>query len=206
MPLQSDARLLVTMDLEGCLVPEIWIAVAHKMGIEELLLTTREINDYNQLMQHRLQLLDRYNIKLQDIQAVIEKIDPLPGAQELVDWLRSQVPFIILSDSYYEFAMPLIKKLGYPTLFCHALSVERDGRISSYRLRGEDSKRSAVRSFQENGFFVVSVGDAYNDLTMLQAADSGYFLHAPEKLAAQYSQISSCRNYDELTSQLKKLL
>ncbi len=206
MALQSTAQLLVTMDLEGCLVPEIWIAVAHKIGIEELLLTTRDVGDYHQLMRQRLQLLDRYNIKLQDILAVIERIEPLPGAQEFVNWLKSQVPLIILSDTYYEFATSLLKKLDYPTLFCHRLSIEKDGRIGNYMLRAEESKSGAVKGFRENGFFVAAIGDSYNDLTMLEAADRGYLLHAPEKLAANYSQFSLCRNYEQLKAQLSKLL
>ncbi len=197
--------VLVAMDLEGCLVPEIWIQFSQKTGITDLSITTREVKRYDDLMQRRLEILKKNHIRLEDIQNVIETLEPLPGAKDFLDWLRSKVPLVILSDTFYEFAFPLIKKLGYPTLFCHNLDIS-NGYIQNYRLRTKDSKTQAVIAFQTNGFTVMAVGDSYNDIGMLQKADTGFFLHAPESISTEFPQFVSCENYVTLRKKLQMYL
>ena len=191
----SDKPVLFAIDLEGCLVPEIWIGVAEKTGIAELSLTTRDISDYDELMRGRLKIMAAHGLKLADIQAVIASLGPLPGAVDFVQYVRERFPFVILSDTFYEFAEPLMKQLGRPTLLCHTLHIEDDGRITGYRLRAADAKRGAVRGFQENGFFVIAAGDSYNDVTMLAQADRGILFHAPANVVAEYAQFPSCGDY-----------
>ncbi len=194
----SRKPVLVAMDLEGCLVPEIWIGVAEKTGIAELRLTTRDITDYDELMQRRLKIMDAHGLRIQDIQDVIASLGPLPGALDYVDWVRSRFPFVILSDTFYEFAEPLMKQLGRPTLLCHTLHIESGGRISGYRLRTVDGKRGAVRGFQDNGFFVIAAGDSYNDTTMLTQADRGILFRAPANVIAEFPNFPACAEYSAL--------
>ena len=190
--------MLACLDLEGVLVPEIWIAFAEKTGIEKLRLTTRDIPDYDELMRGRLKILDEHNLKLSDIEEVINGITPLEGAQEFLNWLKSEFQVIILSDTFYQFAGPLMKQLNYPTLFCHELVVEDNGRIADYRLRLEDGKSKAVRALQELNFKVIAAGDSYNDTGMLKAADSGIFFCPPESITGEFPQFQVTRNHQEM--------
>lgn len=192
---------LLAMDLEGCLIPEIWIKVSESTGIAELALTTRDIKNYNSLMRKRLGVLKKHKLSFADMQAVIAKIDPLPGAQKFLDWARSYAPLIILSDTFYEFAWPLIVKLNFPTLFCHRLDIV-DGYIRAYCLRSLKSKSHSIKAFRKNGFWVTAIGDSYNDLGMLKAAHRGIFLHASQLIHRQFKQFRSCKNYSELKSEL----
>ncbi|HEX5036508.1 MAG TPA: bifunctional phosphoserine phosphatase/homoserine phosphotransferase ThrH, partial [bacterium] len=162
--------ILACLDLEGVLVPEIWISFAEKTGIKELKLTTRDVPDYDVLMKGRLKILAEHGLKLKDIQDVIGRLRPLDGAAEFLDWLRTEFQVVILSDTFYEFAMPLMKQLGYPALFCHSLKVGGDGAITDYQLRIKDQKKLSVEAFRKLNFKVVAAGDSYNDTTMLGAA------------------------------------
>lgn len=189
---------LIAMDLEGVLVPEIWIAVAQKTGIEKLRLTTRDVSDYDQLMRGRIAILKDHSLKLKDIQNVIATLEPLPGAKEYVDRVRSVTQLILLSDTFAQFAYPLMKKLGYPTLFCNSLIVDADGVITGYELRQQDGKCKAVRAFKECGFRVLSVGDSYNDTTMLGEADTGILFNAPETVARQFPQFPRLDDFNQL--------
>jgi phosphoserine/homoserine phosphotransferase len=189
---------IIASDLEGVLVPEIWIAVAEATGIEALRLTTRDVPDYDQLMQHRLRILREQQLTLADIQTVIDTVQPLPGAVKFWSWLRARTPCVILSDTFYEFAAPLIAKLGYPTLFCNSLEIDRANMIAGYRLRQHDGKRHAVRAFQNIGFRVVAFGDSYNDTTMLAAAEAGILFRAPENVIAEFPQFPALTHYAEL--------
>jgi len=189
--------MLACLDLEGVLLPEIWIKFAEKTGIEELKLTTRDIPDYDQLMMGRLAILKKHNLKLQDIQDVIETLSPLDGACDFLQWLKSEFQVIILSDTFYEFAQPLMKKLGYPTLFCHKLITDDAGNIVNYQLRQSDQKTKAVKALQGLNFQVVSAGDSYNDTGMLQQADAGILFCPPEKVIQEFPQFPVTRNYDE---------
>lgn len=195
---------LVTMDLEGCLVPEIWIRLAAQTGIDELKLTTRDIKDYDELMQYRLGVLDKHGIGMSQLREAITSIGPLEGALEYVRWVREQFPFIILSDTFYEFADPLMAQLERPTLLCHKLEIDSNDRIVGYHLRTVDGKAGAVRGLQENGFRVVSIGDSYNDVTMLKQADQGILFHAPDNVIQEFSQFPACTNYDELKETITK--
>ena len=188
---------LACLDLEGVLVPEIWINVAERTGIDDLRLTTRDIADYDELMTHRLRVLDRHGIRLSQIQEVIAGMGPLPGAAAFLDWLRERFQVVILSDTFYEFAMPLMAQLGYPTLFCHNLEVA-DDRIVDYHLRQPDQKTKAVAALQSLNLRVVATGDSYNDTGMLLAADAGFFIHAPPAIAAQFPQFPVTNSYAEL--------
>ena len=191
------------LDLEGVLVPEIWIEVSEKTKIKELRLTTRDIPDYDVLMKRRLKILRAHGIKLKDIQKVISTIQPLPGAKAFLDELRSKNQVIILSDTYYEFAMPLMKKLGAPSLFCNRLEKDKAGFISNYRLRQKNGKEKAVRGLKKIGFRVHAAGDSYNDITMLKAADKGVLFNPPANIVKEFPKIKVTRNYKEL---LKALL
>lgn len=185
---------LACLDLEGVLVPEIWIRVAETTGIEELRLTTRDIADYDELMRHRLRLLDAHGIGLAQIQAVIAAMGPMPGAGEFLDWLRERFQVVILSDTFYEFAMPLMAHLGHPTLLCHRLRVESD-RIAGYTLRQPDSKRAAVRVFHHLNYRVVAVGDSYNDVAMLAEADAGILFRPPDNVIAEFPRFPVVTDY-----------
>ena len=189
--------MLACLDLEGVLLPEIWIKFAEKTGIEELKLTTRDIPDYDQLMMGRLAILKKHNLKLQDIQDVIEALSPLDGACDFLQWLKSEFQVIILSDTFYEFAQPLMKKLDYPTLFCHKLITDDAGNILNYELRQSDKKTKAVKALQGLNFQVISAGDSYNDTGMLQQADAGILFCPPEKVIQEFPQFPVTRNYNE---------
>ncbi len=189
---------LACLDLEGVLIPEIWIAFAEETGIEELKATTRDIPDYDVLMKQRLRILDEHGLKLPQIQETISRLSPLPGAQEFVDWLRERFQLIILSDTFYEFAAPLMEQLGNPTLFCHKLEVDETGRITDYTLRQRDPKRQSVRAFQLLNYRVIAAGDSYNDTTMLGQAEQGILFHAPQNVIDEFPQYPAVHNYEDL--------
>ena len=184
--------------MEGVLVPEIWIAVAEKAGIPELRRTTRDEPDYDKLMRGRLAILDRHGLLLSDIQSVIATLRPLQGAKEFLDGLRLQMQVVILSDTFEQFAQPLMRQLGWPTLLCHRLVVEKD-RIADYRIRIPEQKREAVAAFRRMNYRVVAVGDSFNDTAMLAEADSGFLFHAPENVKRQFPAFKAVDSYDELT-------
>ena len=193
---------IVCSDLEGIFTPEIWIKVAEITGIEELRLTTRDISDYDVLMKKRLAILDEHNLKLADIQAVIAKMEPVEGALGFLTWLRSIVPLIIVSDTYVEFAGPLMEKLGQPTLFCNTLCVNGGGAISGYNLRQPDGKKKVALALKSLNYEVIAVGDSYNDITMLKAADHAILYCPPDNVKTEYSQFATAYNYAELKQQL----
>ena len=197
---------LVCSDLEGIFTPEIWINVAEITGIEELRLTTRDISDYDVLMRKRLAILKENNLKIGDIQAVIAKMQPLDGALEFLAWLRGRVPVIIVSDTYVEFAGPLMEKLGRPTLFCNTLSIADDGSISGYNLRQPDGKKNVAQALKSLNYRVVAIGDSYNDITMLKTADRAILYRPPENVAAEYRELPTAFNYAELKDLLLKIL
>lgn len=194
---------MICLDLEGVLVPEIWINVAAVTGIPALSKTTRDIADYDQLMRYRLQILDQHQLGLKDLQAVIATMAPLPGALEFLDELRSQFQVTILSDTFYEFAQPLMRQLHWPLLLCHRLQVDENDRITGYQLRQANPKRQAVLAFQSLYYQVLAAGDSYNDIQMLMAADHGAFIHAPPTIAAQFSTLPSFHSYVDLMTFFK---
>lgn len=189
---------IVTLDLEGVLIPEIWIAFAEASSIPELRRTTREEPDYDKLMRYRLDILAKKGIKMADIEAVISTLEPLEGAVEFMQWLTSKTRAVILSDTFEQFARPLMAKLGNPTLFCHDLVISPDGFVSDYRLRISDQKRKTVEAFQSLNFKVFSTGDSYNDLSMLRAADRAVMYRPTAKFAAENADLPVATNYDEL--------
>jgi len=191
------------LDLEGVLLPEIWINVSQKTKIKELRLTTRDIPDYDVLMRRRLKILREHRIKLRDIQNVISRMEPLPGARAFLDKLKAEREVIIVSDTYYEFAMPLIRKLGSPTLWCNWLSTDKRGYIANYHLRQRNGKEKAVRALKKIGFKVKAAGDSFNDLTMLKAADEGILFKPPAHIEKDYNHFRVTKNYSQL---LKALL
>jgi len=191
--------------MEGVLTPEIWIAVAEKAKIPELRRTTRDEPDYDKLMRGRLALLDKHGLKLSDIQQVISGLQPLPGAKEFLDELRSLVQVVILSDTFEQFATPLLRQLNWPTLLCHKLVVEND-RIVDYRLRIRDQKREAVAAFRRMNYHVISAGDSYNDTAMLLAANVGFLIHAPEKVKQEFPQFKAVESHAELLKLIKVAL
>jgi phosphoserine/homoserine phosphotransferase len=190
--------LVVCLDLEGVLVPEVWINVAERSGIEDLRRTTRDEPDYDKLMRFRLDILDRHGLGIREIEEVIAGIDPLEGAREFLGWLRERFQVVILSDTFYGFARPLMRKLDHPTLFCHDLDVAENGRIRDYRLRMPDQKRAAVGAIRGLRFPVVAVGDSYNDVSMLQASDAGILFRPPPNVVSEYPQFPVTRTYEEL--------
>jgi len=196
--------MIACLDLEGVLVPEIWINVAERTGIEALRRTTRDEPDYDVLMRGRLEILDRHQLKIADIQQVIAGMGPLDGAREFLDWLRERHQVVILSDTFYEFAAPLMRQLGYPCLFCHSLVIEQDGRVSDYRLRISDGKRKAVQSFRQLNFSTIAAGDSYNDTTMLGEADAGILFRPPDNVIADFPQFPVARTYEELRDAFEK--
>jgi len=197
--------MLACLDLEGVLLPEIWIAFAEKTGIEQLRLTTRDIPDYDELMQGRLKILKDNNLKLIDIQKVIKTLSPLEGAIDFLDWLKSEFQVIILSDTFYQFVGPLMKNLGYPTLFSHELTVDSKGSITGYRLRQKDGKTKAVSALKKLNFKVIAAGDSYNDTGMLQEADAGILFCPPDNVIKEFPQFPVSRNYEEFKNTLLDL-
>ena len=195
---------LICLDLEGVLVPEIWVAFAEASGIPELKKTTRDEPDYDKLMRWRLSVLKEHGLGLKEIQETISSIDPLPGAKEFLDELRSFTQVIIISDTFTEFAQPLMKKLGWPTIFCNSLVVAEDGEITDYKMRVENSKLTTVRALQSIGFETVASGDSYNDLGMIQAGKSGFLFRTTEQIKADYPQIPALETYEELLNALKE--
>ncbi|CUR47307.1 bifunctional phosphoserine phosphatase/homoserine phosphotransferase ThrH [Alloalcanivorax xenomutans] len=195
---------LLCLDLEGVLIPEIWINFAERTGIEELRATTRDIPDYDELMRMRLGLLDQHGYGLPDIQAVIDTLEPLDGARAFVDWAREHFQLIILSDTFYEFALPLMRKLGQPTLFCHRLEVDGNGRIIDYVLRQQDPKRASVKALHSLNYRVIAAGDSYNDTTMLSEAEQGILFHAPDNVIAEFPQFPAVHSYEDLKKEIVK--
>ena len=189
---------LACLDLEGVLVPEIWIAFAERTGIEELRATTRDIPDYNVLMKQRLGLLEQHGLKIDDIQDVISTLEPLPGAIEFIDWLRERFQVIILSDTFYEFSQPLLRQLHWPTLLCHRLVVDDSGSVVDYKLRQEDPKRASVKALHSLNFRVLAAGDSYNDTSMLAEADVGFLIHAPQHVIDEFPQFKSVDTLEQL--------
>ncbi|MGD9232841.1 MAG: bifunctional phosphoserine phosphatase/homoserine phosphotransferase ThrH [Desulfobacterales bacterium] len=197
---------IVCSDLEGVFVPEIWINVAEKTGIEELRLTTRDIADYDVLMKRRLSILDENNLKIDDIKAVIATMTPLDGAVEFLNWIRSRTQIIVVSDTFDQFARPLMEKLGWPTLFCHTLSIAPDGFISDYILRQKDAKREAVISLKTLNYNTIAMGDSYNDITMLKEADSGILFNPPDNVKNEFPEFPVTFSYEELKSVIENIL
>lgn len=189
---------IVCLDLEGVLVPEIWIEFSRRTGIAELARTTRDEPDYDKLMRRRLDILAEHSLGLPDIQNVIAGMRPLEGAREFLDWLRGECQVVILSDTFYQFAAPLMRRLGQPALFCHELVVEAGGRVSDYRLRMQDQKRASVKAFKQLNFRTIAAGDSYNDTSMLAEADAGILFCPPTAVAAEFPQYPVARDYDEL--------
>ncbi len=189
---------IVCLDLEGVLVPEIWIEFADMTGIKELRATTRDYSDYDELMQMRLNVLDKNNLGMNEIQEVISKVEPMPGAKDFLDSIRSKYQLVILSDTYYEFAKPLMVQLGMPTLFCHQLQIADNGRIENYLLRLDDHKRKSVEAFKELNFKTVAAGDSYNDTSMLKVADTGILFRAPDNVIAEFPQFDTATEYQHL--------
>lgn len=185
-------------DLEGVWIPEVWINVAEKTGIEALRLTTRDVKDYDELMQYRLKILAEKDLTLQDIQQVIATMEPLPGAREAIHKIQSHLPFILVSDTFMEFADPLMKQLDYPTLLCNSLVVDNGGKITGYRLRQQDGKRKVIQALQSLNYQVIAMGDSYNDIAMLQEADEAFLFNPPPSIMDDYPDIAVIRNYDEL--------
>ena len=197
---------IVCLDLEGVLVPEIWIAFAEASGIPELKRTTRDEPDYDKLMKYRLDILTQHGLGLKEIQDTIAKIDPMPGAKAFLDELRSITQAVILSDTFSQFAKPLMQKLGWPAIFCNELVVDADGRITDYHLRCEKTKLTTVRALQSCGFETIASGDSFNDLAMIQASKAGFLFRAPDSIKADYPDIPSCETYDELLALIKSTL
>lgn len=189
---------LACLDLEGVLVPEIWIAFAERTGIDELRATTRDIPDYNVLMKQRLSLLDQHGLRLPDIQAVISKLEPLPGAAEFLDWLRERFQVIILSDTFYEFSEPLMRQLKWPTLLCHRLITDEQGKVVDYKLRQVDPKRASVKALHTLNYRVIAAGDSYNDTTMLSEAEVGILFHAPQNVIDEFPQFQAVHDFGAL--------
>ena len=197
---------IVCLDLEGVLVPEIWIAFAEASGIPELKRTTRDEPDYNKLMAWRLQILKEHGLGLKEIQETIAKIDPMPGAKEFLDELRSLTQVIIISDTFTQFAAPLMKKLGMPTIFCNTLEVADDGTITGFRMRCDKSKLSTVRALQSVGFETIAAGDSYNDLGMIEASKAGFLFRSTEKIKLDYPNLPAYEEYNDLLDAIKKVL
>jgi len=195
---------IACLDLEGVLVPEIWIGFAEKTGIDALRATTRDIPDYDVLMKQRLQILDQHKLGLGDIREVIASMSPLPGASEFLDWLRERFQVVILSDTFYEFSLPLMAQLGYPTLFCHRLEADESGRIVDYRIRLKDHKRQSVIAFHQLNYRVIAAGDSYNDTSMLGEADVGILFKAPANVIEEFPQFPSVSEYEQLKAEFLK--
>ena len=197
---------ITCLDVEGVLVPEIWIAFAEASGIPELKRTTRDEPDYNKLMNWRLGILKEHGLGLKEIQATIEKIDPLPGAKEFLDELRSFTQVILISDTFTQFATPLMKKLGWPTIFCNTLEVAESGEITGFRMRIHDSKLTTVKALQSIGYDTIASGDSYNDLGMIQASKAGFLFRSTEQIKADHPELPAYETYEELLDAIKKAL
>ncbi len=197
---------IICLDLEGVLVPEIWIAFAEKTGIEKLRRTTREEPDYDKLMKYRMDILREHNLTLKDIQDVISTIKPLDGAKEFLDKLRAETQVIILSDTFSEFASPLMKQLGWPTIFCNSLVVDKDNMITGIKMRQNDGKRKAIEGLRALGFRTFAAGDSYNDLNMIHLADKGCLFRAPENIIKEEPDLKLCKTYDEFYSEIKSFI
>ncbi len=197
---------IVCSDLEGVFIPEIWINVAKKTGIKELRLTTRDISDYDVLMKKRLLILHENGLKINDIQAVIASMEPLKGAVEFLDWLRANTQLIVVSDTFVQFAGPLIEKLGRPTLFCNSLTIDSDGSVKDYNLRQKDGKKKVVLALRSLGYKIIAVGDSYNDIAMLKEADTGILFNPPENVKAEFPELPVTNDYDMLKKNIQKLL
>tara|TARA_R110001592_G_scaffold227652_1_gene483923 strand:- start:3921 stop:4538 length:618 start_codon:yes stop_codon:yes gene_type:complete len=195
---------IACLDLEGVLIPEIWIAFAEKTGIEALKRTTRDEPDYDVLMRYRLDILDRHGLGLKEIQEVIATLSPLEGAREFVDWLRERFQVVILSDTFYEFAQPLMRQLGFPALLCHKLETDQDGRVVNYHLRQANPKRQAIVGFKSMYYRTIAAGDSYNDTTMLAEADVGILFHAPQNVIEQFPQFPAVHTFEALKQEFIK--
>ena len=195
---------IVCLDLEGVLVPEIWIAFSEASGIPELRRTTRDEPDYNKLMKFRLGILKEHGLGLKEIQAVIEKIDPMPGAREFLDALRAETQVLILSDTFTQFAAPLMKKLGWPTLFCNELEVADSGEVTGFRMRCEKSKLSSVKALQSIGFETIAAGDSFNDLAMIQASKAGFLFRTTEQIKKDHPELQAFEEYSDLLNAIRK--
>ena len=195
---------IACLDLEGVLIPEIWIAFAEKTGIEALRATTRDIPDYDVLMKQRLRILDEHGLGLNEIQEVIATLEPLPGAIEFTNWLRERFQLVILSDTFYEFSQPLMRQLGFPTLLCHKLEVDANGRVVDYHLRQVNPKRQAVVALKSIYYRVIACGDSYNDTTMLAEADAGILFHAPDNVIREFPQYPAVHTYEDLKKEFVK--
>lgn len=197
---------IVCPDLEGILVPEIWISVSERTGIKELRLTTRDIPDYDQLMRRRLEILKREGLRITDIQKVIQSMSPLDGAIEFLEWIRERFQLILVSDTFVEFAGPLLEKLNRPTLFCNSLIIDLDGTIVNYRLRQRDGKRHVVKALKDLGYKVIAIGDSYNDTTMLSEANESILFRPPENIKKEFTSFPVIETYEELKAELKKYI
>lgn len=191
---------IACLDLEGVLIPEIWINFAERTGIDELRATTRDIPDYDVLMRQRLKILEQHKLGLPDIQEVIDGMGPLEGAREFIDWLRERFQVVILSDTFYEFAAPMMRQLGYPTLLCHKLSVDKDGFVTDYHLRQKDPKRQSVKAFKSLNYRIIAAGDSYNDTTMLEEADRGILFRPPQNVIDEFPQYPVVTSYEDFRS------
>ena len=196
---------IVCCDLEGVWVPEVWINVAKKTGINALKLTTRDIKDYDELMTYRLKILDEHNLKLKDIQEVIGTLKPLEGALEMINWLKSVTRLVVVSDTFTEFADPLLKQLNYPTLFCHSLEVDETDRIIGYKLRQKDPKRQVIKALKSLEYTTIAFGDSYNDVTMLEEADKAFLYKPPQNVIDDYPQFPVAIDYEEMKDLLLKM-
>jgi len=197
---------IVCLDLEGVLVPEIWIAFSEASGIPELRRTTRDEPDYNKLMNFRLNILREHGLGLKEIQKVIAGIDPMPGAREFLDALRAETQVLILSDTFTQFASPLMKKLGWPTLFCNELETAEDGEVTGFRMRCEKSKLTSVRALQAIGFDTIAAGDSFNDLAMIQASKAGFLFRSTEQIRKEHPELQAFEEYDDLLAAIRKAL
>lgn len=197
---------ITCLDLEGVLVPEIWIAFAEASGIPELKRTTRDEPDYDKLMKWRLGILKEHHLGLKEIQETIARIDPLPGAKEFLDELRSFTQVVIISDTFTQFATPLMEKLGWPTIFCNSLEVAPDGEITGFHMRIENSKLSTVKALQSIGYDTIASGDSYNDLAMIQASKAGFLFRSTDKIKADYPELPAYETYEELMTGIKKAM
>jgi phosphoserine / homoserine phosphotransferase len=189
---------IACLDFEGVLVPEIWVGLAQRTGIEALKVTTRDIPNYDELMKYRLDLMRKHDLRFADIHDAANELEPLDGAEEFLGWLRTQFQVVILSDTYYELAGPLVRKLGYPTMLCHRLEIDSEDRVSGYRLRQPDPKRASVKAFKSLNYRVLAVGDSYNDISMLQEAHFGMLFCPPDKVIADHPEFGVALNYLEL--------
>lgn len=193
--------ILTCLDMEGVLTPEIWLAVAAKTGIADLKVTTRDIPDYDELMQLRLKVLANHGVRITDIKKVVGELGPLPGASEFLDWLRARCQVVILSDTFYELVAPLMQQLKYPSIFCNSLEIDSEGFIRNYHLRQQDQKRQAVLALKGLNFRVLAAGDSYNDISMLNEADFGVLFRPPDSIALEFSQFPVVQSYDELKNE-----